>query len=429
MLSREDNERLTRVGPDTPMGRLLRRYWMPVGAVSEFGAASARAVRLLGEDLVLYRDRSGTFGLVDRRCPHRGADMSCGFVEEHGLRCHYHGWLFDSEGVCREQPYEDIARPGAGSKVRIPSYPIEAKAGLLWAYLGPEPRPLVPDWEPFGWENGFRQIVFADVPCNWFQCQENSIDPVHFEWLHANWSQRLAGGNEEADSPRHIRVAFEEFDYGFVYRRLREGMSEENPLWTTGRVCLWPNALFTGSHFEWRVPADDENTLSVTWSFTRVPKDREPYVQERIPAWRGPVRDAVTGEWITSHVMNQDFVAWVSQGPIADRTRESLAASDAGIIALRKRFLGELDHLDAGRALKGVVCDPALNRGIRLPVADYEALTGGLEREEMRRHPFLGGWLTGAYPFQAGQPDPIRREFEDAMGIGPDRRPPEAARP
>ncbi len=174
------------------MGQLLRRYWMPIAAVSEFENIWIKTVRLMGEDLTLYKDLSGAFGLIDRHCPHRRADLSYGFVEQCGLRCNYHGWRFDETGRCVEQPWEDIAVPEARFKdrIHITAYPVEEKAGLLWAYLGPQPAPLVPDWEAFSWKNGFVQIVFADVPCNWLQCQENSIDPVHFEWMHMNWSVR-----------------------------------------------------------------------------------------------------------------------------------------------------------------------------------------------------------------------------------------------
>ena len=119
---------------------------------------------------------------------------------------------------------------------------------------------------------------------------------------------------------------------------MREGADESDPLWTVGRVCLWPNGFFLGEHFEWRVPVDDENMLSVTWSFIRVPKEAEPYEQKRIPAWTSPIRDVATGRWITSHVVNQDIVAWVGQGAIADRTKENLGASDRGVSMLRKQL-------------------------------------------------------------------------------------------
>ena len=418
MLDSSKNELLTQVGRGTPMGDLLRRYWMPIAGVSEFENESVKPVRVMGEDLTLYKDMNGTFGLVDRHCAHRSADMSYGFVEQCGLRCNYHGWLFDRDGRCIEQPYEDVAHPEARfrDKVRIKAYPVEVHAGLVWAYLGPEPAPLVPNWEPFTWKNGFVQIVFADVPCNWFQCQENSVDPLHFEWMHMNWSVRLAdkGGPY---SPRHLKLAFDEFDYGIVYRRIREGMSEEDPLWKVGRVCLWPNALFTGDHFEWRVPIDDASTLSVTWSFSRVPRDREPYVQQSIPAWRGPVQDASTGRWITSHVMNQDFIAWIGQGTITDRTREHLGTSDAGIIMMRQRFLKDIEAIGRGEDPKATIRDPAVNRCVTLPIADRKRLVEGVSAEEATRGPIGAGRLATDYIFQAGQPREVRKAYAAAMGL------------
>jgi 5,5'-dehydrodivanillate O-demethylase oxygenase subunit len=418
MLDEAKNQLLTEVGPGTPMGGLLRRYWMPIAAVTEFDDKSIKPVRVLGEDLALYKDLSGTYGLVDRQCAHRRADLAYGFVEPCGLRCNYHGWLFDQDGRCTEQPYEDVAAPQANfkNKIRITAYPVEVKAGLIWAYLGPEPRPLVPDWEPFHWKNGFVEIVFAEVPCNWLQCQENSIDPLHFEWMHMNWSVRL-DDKLGPYSPRHLRMEFEEFDYGFVYRRLREGMSESDLMWTVGRCCLWPNALFTGDHFEWRVPIDDQNTLSVTWAFTRVPKEREPYVQGKIPAWRGPVRDEANGGWISSHIMNQDFVAWVGQGVVADRTKEHLGLSDRGIILQRQRFLNDLEAIARGEDPKAIIRDPAVNKNVPLPVAERKLLVDGLTRAELLAHPILGKQYAGDYIFQAGQPEEVRAAFKEAMGI------------
>jgi 5,5'-dehydrodivanillate O-demethylase len=417
MLDAAKNQLLTQVGRGTPMGDLLRRYWMPIAALSEFDSVSVKPIRLMGEDLTLYKDLGGAFGLVDRHCPHRCADMSYGFVEQTGLRCNYHGWLFDRDGRCLEQPYEDVAQPEARfrEKIHIKAYPVEERAGLLWAYLGPQPAPLVPNWEPFTWKNGFVQIVFAEVPCNWLQCQENSVDPLHFEWMHMNWSVRLKDQGAPY-SPRHLKLAFEEFDYGIVYRRIREGMSEDDPMWKVGRVCLWPNALFTGDHFEWRTPIDDENTLSVTWCFSRVPREREPYAQERIPAWHGPVRDAETGRWISSHVLNQDFFAWMGQGTIADRTQEHLGSSDAGIIMLRQRFLKDIDAIARGEDPKATVRDAQMNRCISLPIADRKGLVEGRTLEEISKHPLGSGQLTD-YVFQAGQPREVRKAYADAMGI------------
>ena len=149
---------------------------------------------------MLYRDIGGRIGLIDRHCPHRRADLSYGFVEERGIRCNYHGWLMDEAGRCIEQPYDDMVNPtrAPGSAARpkpIPCGNARGSCSPIW-YMGPQPVPELPVWEPFTWENGFRDIVLSDVPCNWLQCQENSCDPVHFEWMHDNWALRLAGRNE-----------------------------------------------------------------------------------------------------------------------------------------------------------------------------------------------------------------------------------------
>jgi 5,5'-dehydrodivanillate O-demethylase len=415
MLEESKNALMSQTGRGTPMGELLRRYWMPVAGASEFDRTSVKAIRLFGEDLVLYRDLSGTYGLVDRHCPHRRADLSYGFVESCGLRCNYHGWLFNEAGRCVEQPFDDIANPDVRyrDKVTIPSYPVLEHAGLLWAYLGPQPAPLVPNYEPFTWTNGFRQIVISEVPCNWLQAQENSIDPVHFEWMHRNWSTRLTG-EPGPYAPRHVKVAFDEIDHGFVYRRITEDTDENDLLWTVGRTCLWPNALFTGDHFEWRVPIDDDTMLSVTWHFARVPQDREPYVQSSIPTWHGPIKDETTGRWITTHVMNQDFIAWVGQGRISDRQNEHLGLSDRGVILLRKRFMEDLDRVARGEDPKAIVRDPEANAVITLPIVNRDALINGLPREQFEQHPILGA---RRYPFQAGQPDDVRRAYDEAMGF------------
>ena len=193
MLTAEQNRMLTEVGPDKPMGKLLRRYWIPFAGASELDKTPTKAVRLLGEDLVVYCDLDGNYGLIDRHCPHRRADLSYGFVEKCGLRCNYHGWLMNHHGDVVEMPYDDTAHPQQNlkSQVKVKSYPVRECAGLLFAYMGPAPVPELPVWAPFTWKGGFRQIVKSDIPCNWFQCQENSCDPVHFEWMHDNWSQRL----------------------------------------------------------------------------------------------------------------------------------------------------------------------------------------------------------------------------------------------
>ena len=150
------NEMLTRVGRGTPMGELLRRYWHPIAGASELADNPIKPIRLMGEDLVLYQDLSGRYGLLDRHCPHRRADLSYGFVEKAGIRCNYHGWLMDEHGGCVEQPFEDTFNPASPlrKKCTSPAYPVRELAGLLWTYMGPEPAPDLPVWDPFTWSNG-----------------------------------------------------------------------------------------------------------------------------------------------------------------------------------------------------------------------------------------------------------------------------------
>ncbi|MBV9175274.1 MAG: aromatic ring-hydroxylating dioxygenase subunit alpha [Chloroflexi bacterium] len=419
MLKPEQNRALMEVSAGTPMGDLLRWYWTPFAAAGELDKNPIKPVRLMGEDLVLYRDEGGNIGLVDRHCPHRRADMSYGWVEQCGLRCNYHGWKFDQTGACIHQPFEEIAHPDANFKDRITikAYPVREVGGLLWAYMGPTPVPELPVWEPFTWGNGFVQIVISEIPCNWLQCQENSIDPVHFEWLHDNWSQRLKGMLNGKTPPTHLRVAFDEFEYGFTYKRIREGQSETDELWTVGRTCLWPNCLFTGNHFEWRVPIDDENTLSVGWFFDRVPEEMEPFRQQRIPYWYGPIKDQRSGRWLDSHVMNQDFVAWVGQGTLADRTQEHLGESDRGIILMRRRLLEEAEKVRRGEEPKAVIRDAELARRVDLPIIGRDFYLAGYSLRDVAEGRTSGVRYPREFVFQAGQPAEITQAYREAMGM------------
>ncbi|MEY4502629.1 MAG: hypothetical protein RIS52_2519, partial [Pseudomonadota bacterium] len=178
------------------------------------------------------------------------------------------------------------------------------------------------------------------------------------------------------------------------------------------------NAFFLGDHFEYRVPIDDENTLSVSWMFNCVPKEQETYRQSVIPAWRGPIKNAVTGRWISSHVMNQDFIAWVGQGTIADRTKENLGTSDKGIALMRRRLLSEAKVAADGGDPKGTIRDPAMNIAIPLPNPYRDMFKRGLTLAEIRAHPVFGKHLD-AFMFQAGQPLEVWRAFREAMGLPP----------
>ena len=385
MLSHEDNERLTRVGPGTPCGELMRRYWHPIAATAELDARPTRPVRLLGEDLVLYKDTSGSFGLVGARCAHRRASLLYGVPEPDGLRCMYHGWKYDGAGRCIEQPFEETVNPEARfkDKVAIAGYPVQELGGLLWAYLGPQPAPLLPRWEPLIWENSVRDIAFAELPCNWLQCQENSLDPVHVEWLHTyfgRWMQMRRNGDPDAGSSiggqrmrpmRHRKIGFDVFEHGIIKRRVLEGFSEADQDWAIGHPMLFPNVLLVGNEMQatmqWRVPADDTHTFHVSYYVFPAAPGAEAPRQPSIPYRYVPLTNE-RGEYIVDLTFNQDYMAWITQGEIFERDQERLGESDAGIILFRRLLKQQLElTLDGGEPIN-VFRDPAANEAIALPM-------------------------------------------------------------
>jgi 5,5'-dehydrodivanillate O-demethylase len=292
-------------------------------------------------------------------------------------------------------------------------------AGMLFAYLGPDPAPLLPYWELFDYKNGFAQIVFAPLDCNWLQAAENNIDPVHFEWLHNNWSARQAGKNDYY-APKHLKIAFDEWEYGFGYKRILENTDETSPVWTQPRLHLMPNIFMPGgTHFEYRVPVDDTHTLSVVWAWTRVPTEQEPYVQEKIPHWNAQITDPVTGRWISTHVINQDTIAWIGQGTLADRENEHLGRSDQGIVMLRNQLIADMEAVERGEDPKGVIRDPEQNKPARWPDNRRASLERGKPREEMLRSQNNNGLRNrdDYFQFYAGQPEDVRKAYEEAMGI------------
>jgi 5,5'-dehydrodivanillate O-demethylase len=232
--------------------------------------------------------------------------------------------------------------------------------------------------------------------------------------MHENWGNRQRTG-EVKYGAKHLELDFKEFEFGFTYHRIKENTTSTDEAWTVGRVCLWPNGFFLGEHFEWRVPIDDHNTLSITWKYTRVPQEREPYVQGQIPTWYGPVVDA-QGEWIDTHVMNQDFLAWVGQGVIADRSLEQLSASDRGIVAMRRRFFEEPDALEDGQEPKGLIRDPLRNVKVPLPMVYGDQVTQSRTLSEIAAHRTLKAFYT-SYIFQAGQPDWVKQLASEALGF------------
>ena len=239
-MTAEENELLTRVGPGTRMGALLRRYWQPVAASAELVKRPTKRVRILGEDLVLFRDRSGKLGFIDESCAHRRASLSYGIPTENGLRCPYHGWMFDAKGVCIEQPFEG-QRHALHNKHALKAYPVEEISGLIYGYLGPAPVPLLPRYAALTWARAIRTVGTKILNCNWLQCMENTADPVHTEWLHgALHEYRNEGkGLKTRVKQKHVKIAFDLFEYGLIKRRLYEGQSETAHDWTVGHPLVF----------------------------------------------------------------------------------------------------------------------------------------------------------------------------------------------
>ena len=383
MLSQQDNERYTRVGKGTPMGELMRRYWHPIAGTSQMmGEDPTMAVRLLGEDLVLYRTPDNEFGLIEQRCAHRGVDLLYGIPEKEGIRCCYHGWLYDFSGQCLEQPSEPTGSTYK-DKIQLTAYPVQELHGLIWAYLGSQPAPLLPRWDVFAWEaNVTRRIQASTLPCNWLQCVDNALDPTHFEHLHGyygTWINAQKGqGKEWANrlpqrAKHHLKLGFERFEHGVIKRRVTAGIDETHPDWQTGHPIVFPYTLKIGGgegahRFLLRVPIDDEQTWYVRYTTTVHPAGADVPVQEfgSIPVEEHPLYDE-KGRLVSTDVPGQDQMTWVAQGPIVDRTRENLGVTDAGIILFRKVMEENLRVVEDGGDPMNTFRDPAQNECILLP--------------------------------------------------------------
>jgi 5,5'-dehydrodivanillate O-demethylase oxygenase subunit len=374
VLSRDQQETLTRVGAGTPMGELLRRYWHPVVATSEIDAGHVRAVRLLGEDLALFRTRAGILGVVAARCPHRGASLAHGVVDECSVRCPYHGWRFDSAGACLDIPSLGGDSAALRERARIPAYRAQELGGLVFAYLGPEPAPLLPRYDLFVWPGALRDVGRALLPCNWLQIMENSVDPTHLEWLHGHHlaAVRRARGMATPSryGRRHVEIGFDVFPHGIIKRRVLAGGSREDDDWRIGHPLVFPLMVRVGARgqhrLQIRVPVDDTHTMHLWYSCYLPPNGTPPPAQAEIPVYEVPFRDE-RGEFLLDFVDGGDIMTWVTQGPIADRTREMLVDSDRGIALLRRLYLEQIERVRAGEDPLGIVRSPEDNAIIELP--------------------------------------------------------------
>jgi 5,5'-dehydrodivanillate O-demethylase len=396
-----ENEELTRVGPDTPAGRMLRRYWHPVGLSADL-TATPKVVKVLGEELVLFRKPDGGCGLLHSRCPHRGANLGAGYVEPEGLRCPYHGWLFSASGKCLDQPCEP---PGSVFKERVTqvSYPVEELGGLVFAYMGPEPRPLLPRYDILVATEGTRTARFARfVPANWLQMVDNHQDPTHTTWLHQQiqpWkdtpechyfdspvgSIAVAARGGREPGTRYVRE---------VHFIAPNGLKVPIPDADESKFDQ-PSTL----RYAWVVPVDDYN--SVEWEVLFAPFDSQgkpthfrydadatlyrieapqPFAEYVTPGKPGYPQYESGGARGATVILRQDTLIQTSQGRLQAREHEHLASSDRGVIKLRRILKECIDAVARGEDPRGTIRYAEENQNVIVEVAEEVIAEGDYQK-------------------------------------------------
>jgi phthalate 4,5-dioxygenase oxygenase subunit len=380
---------LTQVGPGTPCGNLLRRYWQPVALAEELPPRGDPVpLRIMGEDLVLFRDQQGRIGLLDTHCSHRGADLSFGRVEGGGLRCLYHGWVYDVHGNCLSQPCEP-AGSTYHTRIKHPSYPCVEKSGLIFAYMGPGDPPLLPNYE---FLNGAEDCVHVNKvhhECNFLQGNEGNIDPAHLSFLHA-FEGAYQDGPSKNLSPLAVKdpsptMEVDETDFGLRIHTLRTAGDGKYYLRVTNFVMpnlsAFPGGSLTGGYtVNWHVPIDDTHHWGFKIILTRVPDKAfldKAYFEDGITEDYMPIRNMSNRYMQNRRIMNwsfsgigdkpgsnftaQDAWATVSQGPVQDRTREHLGYSDKVIVAARRQLFRAIQDVQDGKDPLHVVRKPDAN--------------------------------------------------------------------
>jgi len=366
MLTREENEMLTRVGPGTPAGELLRRYWHPIALAQDVTDENpTKFVRVLGEDLVIFKDKSGRYGLIADKCAHRNASMVYGRVEERGISCAYHGWLYDCEGNILETPPE--RNDAIMKNVKTTAYPVQVFLGLIWTYMGPTPVPPMTHYDTLFRKDGTRTVkVHPVLDCNWFQAMENSMDPAHLQVLHQEY---IGGGRKPVNTTRGYTDDVESFEFyltefGLMKKRTyKNGSLDEHP------VCF-PTILRQGPSTQFRTPIDDTHTWHVHVNFFPTQDHSEPEnafdpeIQIMEPYKQPADKLHPFTKFTLQHVIPQDHMAWETQGPIADRTKEHLSYSDRGVVLLRRVTKEQIEKVQRGEDPMGV------QRGENPPMVD-----------------------------------------------------------
>lgn len=380
MLTKEENDLLTQTDPGTPCGDLMRRYWQPTALCAELPPGGPpRPVRLLGEDLVLYRDDQGRPGLLGLHCSHRGADLTYGRVEDGGLRCIYHGWLYDLHGRCLEQPGEPVGST-FHEKIHHVAYPCLERAGIIFAYLGPGEPPLLPQYEFLMAADESRFTTKVLHNCNYLQANEGNYDPVHHSFLHLRLRREgtklRRGAVNYSALDRAPVVEADETDFGARVYGVRRVGADMN--YVTIRNFVLPGITLTataGAH--WHVPIDDTRHWKYVILFNRAGR-LDPAVigqtRAEIQADYCLVRNQanrylqdreemknLTYSGLGTDNLDDDLYATEGEGPIQDRTQEHLGYGDQGIIVARKVLLRAIREVHNGREAPHVIRDATAN--------------------------------------------------------------------
>jgi phenylpropionate dioxygenase-like ring-hydroxylating dioxygenase large terminal subunit len=356
---------LTEVGAGTPMGELLRRYWHPIG-LSADATDTPRQVRVLGEDLILFRDQQGRAGLVYPHCAHRGTSLLYGKVEANGIRCCYHGWLFSVDGQCLEQPCE----PEGGKfrdKVRQPWYPVQEQYGLIWAYMGPPgKKPTLPRYEALENLDAGEFLEANDrsiggggpqiIDCNWLQHYENLVDPFHVVVLHSTFSgtqfvEQMALMPQVTWDRVELGVrttSVRRLDDGKTFRRVSQAAIPTLRVIPSPRLGKFGRVESLG----WILPIDDHHfRIYVVGRVSEVGELSKMRSRQNGKLW-----EELTAE--EHRASPGDYEAMVSQGRIARHSEEHLATSDRGIVMLRRYLQSQLEAVQRGEDPAGVSFDP-----------------------------------------------------------------------
>ncbi|PKU22407.1 aromatic ring-hydroxylating dioxygenase subunit alpha [Telmatospirillum siberiense] len=386
MMTTQQNTLVTRTGADTPAGKMMRMYWQPAALAEELADRPIKGLRLLGQDLVLFRDAAGKLALLDRHCRHRGADLAFGRLEDGGLRCLFHGWLFDGEGRCLERPAEPPGDRLCGKAIQK-SYPVIELGGIIFAYLGEGEPPAFPAFDCFIAPDSHTFAFKGLFECNWLQALEVGIDPAHASYLHRffqdedptlSYGRQFRGTSAGTNIPmtkilrefERPTIEVEATDYGLRIAALREIDDRRSHVRVTNLV--FPQAFVIPMSAEmtitqWHVPVDDHSCYwyAIFTSFGEA-VDREAMRRQRLELYtlpdyrsrRGKSNDygydadeqrdqTYTGMGFDINVHDQWAVE--SQGVIQDRTRELLGRSDKAIVAYRRLLLAEIQRAAEGQ--------------------------------------------------------------------------------